>query len=373
MTAGWSAEVVGDLQGFRRLAGEWAHLYDRTPTATPFQSHAWLTSWWEHYGSRGGLRVVFVRRDGEPVAAGPFSTRRVAGVTTLRALGGDISDVSDVLAVDSPEARQQLVAALLDLPGWDVVDLPEVRPGTTAHSLVRLWPGTVQCVPASVMLELPGQPIDVLMGTLDRSAAKSLRRRLRRNEALDLEVRAIPGEEVADALRRLLHLHARQWAGRGMTPEHGRSRFLGHLVSAVPRMLGEGQAIMLEYRLDGRLLISSLHLVGRDMVGGYLDGVAPEARQRLDIAAATLREELRLTVELGRPVYSMLRGEESYKYRLEPLVVRNERLLLVRPGSVRGELVAWAAVQRAAAICLAKQRAPWLRDVRGRVLAIIPH
>jgi CelD/BcsL family acetyltransferase involved in cellulose biosynthesis len=328
---------------------------------------------WEHYGNRDGLRVVFVRRDGEPAAAGAFSTRRVAGATTLRALGGDISDVSDVLAVNSPEARQQLVAALLDLPGWDVLDLPEVRPGTTAHSLVGLWPGPVHRIPASVMLELPGQPIDVLAGTLNRSAAKSLRRRLRRNEALDLEVREVPSEEVADALRRLLHLHARQWAGRGMTPEHGRSRFLGHLISAVPRMVGEGQAVVLEYRLDGQLLISSLDLVGREMVGGYLDGVAPEARQRLDISAVTLREELRLTVELGRPVYSMLRGEESYKYRLEPLVVRNERLLLVRPGSVQGELVARAALQRAAAICLAKQRVPWLRGVRSRVLAIVHH
>lgn len=371
MTEGWSAEVVDDLRRFRRLADEWADLYDRIPTATPFQSHAWLTSWWEHYGHPGRLRVVFVRRDGEPAAAGPFSTRRVAGVTTLRALGGDVSDVSDVLSVDAPEARQQLVAALLDLPGWEVADLPEVRPGSTAQSLVPLWPGVAHRVPSSVMLELPGQPIDVLMGTLGKSAAKSLRRRLRRNEALDLEVRAVSGEEVAGALRRLLHLHARQWTGRGMTPEHGRSRFHDHLVSAVPRMVGAGQAVVLEYRLDGQLLISSLHLVGRDMVGGYLDGVAPEARQRLDIAAATLREELRLTAELGRPVYSMLRGEESYKHRMEPLVVRNERLLLVRPGSVRGDLVARAAVQRAAAIREAKQRAPWLRDVRRRVLAVV--
>jgi Acetyltransferase (GNAT) domain len=205
---------------------------------------------------------------------------------------------------------------------------------------------------------------------LDGSAAKSYRRRLRRAAALDLEIRSAPPEEAGDALSRLLHLHARQWAGRGMTLEHGRSRFADHLMSAVPPMIRADQAVVLEYRLDGQLLIGSLHLLGHEFVGGYLDGVAPEARSLLDISAVTLREELRLALDSGRPIYSLLRGEEAYKYQLNPRLVRNERLMLVRPGSGRGDLLARAAGRRAATVRLAKRRAPWLKDVRDRITVV---
>jgi hypothetical protein len=42
---GLSAQVLLDLGSLEALADEWAELYAACPTATPFQSHAWVTAW----------------------------------------------------------------------------------------------------------------------------------------------------------------------------------------------------------------------------------------------------------------------------------------------------------------------------------------
>ncbi len=43
-------EIVEDSWGFAALEEEWDDLHRQSPRATPFQSWAWLYSWWEHYG-----------------------------------------------------------------------------------------------------------------------------------------------------------------------------------------------------------------------------------------------------------------------------------------------------------------------------------
>ncbi|NEB20567.1 glycosyl transferase family 1, partial [Streptomyces coelicoflavus] len=65
-------ELVTDERVFAGLASEWRRLYGRCATATPFQSHAWLRSWWRSYGSPGRLRLVLARDGRELVAAAPL-------------------------------------------------------------------------------------------------------------------------------------------------------------------------------------------------------------------------------------------------------------------------------------------------------------
>jgi CelD/BcsL family acetyltransferase involved in cellulose biosynthesis len=371
-TVRWTTETIRDADAFDALAAEWASLHATAPNATPFQSHEWLSSWWRAYGRTGRLRVVLVRRAGVLRAAAPLQLVRRAGVPVLTPIGHGISDVSDVLVADGdPKARRRLTAALLDVRGWRALDLPEVRPGTGAPELVAAWPGRAYRAPASVMLEVPGKAIEDLCGTLSSSSAKAVRKKLRKADELGLSCSAVAPADAAGAVSRLLDLHARQWAGRGMTAEHGRERFARHLTTAIPPMIAAGHAAVLEYSLDGRHVASQIHLVGTEFVGSYLAGVAPEARALFDVAVTMMRSDLQLTGALGRPVFTMFRGEESYKLRWHPDAVPNERLLLVRPRSLAGLVLAGCALARAGAVRWAKRRAPWARDTRDRVLRLV--
>lgn len=370
-TSNWSTEVVRDADALDALAGEWEVLHAASPNATPFQSHAWVSSWWREYGRSGRLRVVLVRRAGVLRAAAPLHLVRRGGLAVLAPIGNDISDVSDLLVADGEAATgAELTAALLGLGGWGALDLPEVRPGTAAPGLAASWPGRVHRTPASVMLQVPGRPIEELLGSLSSSSAKAVRKKLRKSTELGVTCRPVDTDDAADAVSRLLELHARQWTGRGMTAEHGRPRFARHLTAAVPSMIRGGHAAMLEYSMDGELVASQIHLVGTEFVGSYLAGVAPEARAGFDVAVAMMAQDLELTARLGRPVFTMFRGEESYKLRWHPEPVTNERLLLVRPRSVSGAVVARGALARAGAVRWVKGRAPWVRDARDRVLRL---
>src|SRR5215211_7874113 len=56
-------ELVEEGGGFAALEEEWEELHRHCPAATPFQSWAWLYSWWEHYGGDYELRLVTVRNE----------------------------------------------------------------------------------------------------------------------------------------------------------------------------------------------------------------------------------------------------------------------------------------------------------------------
>jgi CelD/BcsL family acetyltransferase involved in cellulose biosynthesis len=366
----WSVEVHRDAAALAGIRAEWSDLFARCATATPFQAHAWLSSWWSVYGPPGRLRLVLVRLDGRLVAAAALLHRRRWLCSVLSPVGGDLSDFGDVLVDDelAEPAAQALADALAQLPGWQVVDLPETRPGSVAGTrLTDAWRGRHHLVTASLCLELPARHLDDLVAGLPGHTRKTVRRRVNQIRRLGMEVRAVTADEAGRAVGDLLALHARQWRGRRVNPEHVRAEFGRHLGRATGEMIRDGQAELFEYRLDGRLVASSLAVVGRDLVGGYLYGAEPELRDRLDITSLLLGDALPLAVRRGCATMSMLRGAEAYKLRWRPTESVNRRVLLLRCGSPRAWLYGAGVRIRQALVLLAKRHLPGLRALRDRL------
>lgn len=131
-----------DFGEFGALAGEWDALHRRCATATPFQSHAWLHSWWISYGQEGRLRVLLVRRAGRLIGAAPLMLVH-RPMPLLVPMGGAISDFFDIL-LDEEEAGFAVGAlgrGLDRAARHTVVDLREVRPDASAQLLFGRWAG----------------------------------------------------------------------------------------------------------------------------------------------------------------------------------------------------------------------------------------
>ncbi|MEV6552106.1 GNAT family N-acetyltransferase [Streptomyces sp. NPDC051597] len=353
------------------MVREWRDLHGRCRTATPFQSHAWLHSWWTSYGVSGRLRLVLVRRDGELVAAAPLMLV-FRPFRTLVPLGGAITDFTDVLLDDScaPQAARTLVAAVREAAGGALVDLHEVRPGSAAELLLAHWPGLSARLPDSVCLELPAAPMDELLARLPSKAAQRVRAKLRRIDALAVDERAVAPGEVPAALDTLLTLHRLQWRGRGVTREHLRSRFAEHLDRAARLMVAQGEAVLTEFRLDGTVVACDLTLQSPSLSGGYLYGAHPVLRaHKVDVATMLLRTSARRLDGSGRAVLSMLRGSETYKGHWRPGTVRNERFLLAH-GTRAAPLLWWCAgylrARRRAAVIVRGLRARRQAVTAGR-------
>ncbi|MFI1013847.1 GNAT family N-acetyltransferase [Streptomyces sp. NPDC020965] len=372
-----------DPRAFTRLREEWDDLQRRCSTATPFQHHSWLDSWWLSYGGNGRLRIVLVRRGGRLVAAAPLMLVH-RPLPQLVWLGGSISDYGDILVDDtadtadtgaasdtgdgrngggggdSARAITALARGLARAAGPAVLDLREVRPGAAAERLYECWPGPKRRLPDSVCLELPATTMDELVKRLPASRAQRVRAKLRKIDAARIEGRPVTEHEVPTAIGQLLRLHELQWRGRGVTAEHLRPRFAEHLMRATRRMIRDGDAALTEYRMDGEVVAVGVALFSGRLTGGYLYGAHPGLRERkIDVATMLLRHDTELAARTGRRVVSLLRGSEPYKNQWRPEPVINQRLLLAPPGL-------------APLLRLHAARASWRERVAGAVTERFP-
>ncbi|WP_445402972.1 GNAT family N-acetyltransferase [Streptomyces sp. LE64] len=347
-----------DPAAFAALAPEWAALFARCRTATPFQHHAWLHSWWRSYGRPGRLRVVLVREAGRLVAAAPLTLVHRPW-PTLVPLGGPLSDHADVLLDDdrAEPAARALAAGIAAAGRGALVDLREVRPGAAAERVYALWPGPRRRLADAPCLELPALALEDLVARLARPRAQRVRAKLRKLDALGVHGREVPVDEVPRALRTLLALHRLQWQDRKVTGEHLRPRFAAHLERAVVAMVRSGHAVVTEFRLPdrtspttdptgptasgdardtaGTTVAVDLTLLAPGLTGAYLYGAHPRLRAgKVDVATMLLRSGARLATRDGAAarggVLSLLRGDEPYKHHWKPAVVTNRRLLLAR-------------------------------------------
>ncbi|MDG9716761.1 GNAT family N-acetyltransferase [Streptomyces sp. DH24] len=330
----YTSRTVTDEAAFAALAADWGRLYRRCSTATPFQSHAWLHSWWLSYGGRGRLRLVLVRDGGgDLVAAAPLMRVR-RPVPALVPLGGAISDYGDVLVDDEhgEAAVAALTGALSAAARTALIDLREVRPGGAAERVYERWRGPRRRVSDSLCLELPAVPMQQLIARLPSGKSQQrVRAKLRRLDALGLERHVVSPDEADAALGRLLELHRLQWQGRKVTSEHLRDRFRTHLVRAVGAMARSGDAVVTEFRLAGDVVAVDVTLLSPRLAGGYLYGAHPRLREhKADVAAMLLDSCATHTKDGTYDTLSLLRGNEPYKRHWRPEPVVNQRLLLAR-------------------------------------------
>ncbi|MFD9000418.1 GNAT family N-acetyltransferase [Streptomyces sp. NPDC059582] len=328
----YTTDLVTDEGSFAALAPAWGRLYERCQAATPFQSHAWLYSWWLSYGRPGRLRLLLVRDGAELVAVAPLMAVR-RPVPALVPLGGAISDYGDVLVDD--ERGEEAVAALTEglaaAARTALIDFREVRPGGAVERVYDRWRGPRRRENDSLCLELPAVPMDELVARLPAAKAQRVRAKLRKLTALGVERQVVRPDEVDPALRRLLELHRLQWQGRKVTSEHLQTRFCEHLVRSVGPMVRSGNAVVTEFRLDDDVVAVDLTLLSRRLAGGYLYGAHPRLRERkADVAVMLLDACSEHTRGGGRGTLSLLRGNEPYKHHWRPEPVVNQRLLLAR-------------------------------------------
>ncbi|GHH45176.1 GNAT family N-acetyltransferase [Streptomyces candidus] len=327
------ATLCRDPQDFAQLRDSWDALHRRCAAATPFQSHAWLSSWWLSYGAEGRLRTVLVRRGDRLVAAAPLMLVH-APMPLLVPVGLGISDYFDVL-VDDDGAKETLRAlrhGLHRAARNAVIDMREVRPGAVAEELYDTWTGARRRLQDSTCMELPASPIDELTRRMASSRAQRIRAKLRKIDAMGIESRVVAEHEVSDTVGHLLRLHELQWRGRGINVEHLRPRFAAHLERAARRMVRDGDAALTEFRQDGEVVAAKLTVHSGRLTGGYLYGADPVLRERkVDVTTMLLRHDAHLAAGSGGDVLSLLRGSEAYKDHWRPQPVTNSRLLLANP------------------------------------------
>lgn len=306
----------------------WDALWHSSHEATVFQHRAWLSAWWAAYGRPGRLRLILVRRHGVPVAGVALYQTPHDPLRRLRLVGEGLSDFGDVLLAGSDHgaAASRLADAIADL--GRPVDLRETASGSAAARMTELFPRRTEEYPDSTCLELSARNWQELITALPNRTASRVRAKARKIDRLGVRAELIRPAEAAAGVDMLLRLHAEQWRGRGINPEHLSGRFAALLRSAVPELMADGCADLVRFETGGETVACDLLLHWEGTVAEYLYGALPDLRDRIDLATLFVRQGMGVVERRDAKTYTLLRGREPYKQRWRPTSRVNRRLVL---------------------------------------------
>jgi CelD/BcsL family acetyltransferase involved in cellulose biosynthesis len=325
-------EVIDNVQDFATLDKEWEDLYRNSPLATPFQSWAWLYSWWEYYGEGYRLCLVLVRDEGLLVGLIPLMLERRGGFGRLLFVGTGLTDYQDILARRGWKAQVSEAGrrALEQMEGWHVADLQQLRPEAVAWDIFRKWAGPRTYVWQDNCPVLDVKPWDELLASLNSKLRNTVRRTLRRAEADRVRCEIANVEDAEQAAQRLVALHREAWRGRDIVPEHLTRRFESHVRAAVRRMAARQLGAVSEFWRDGEVIVSHFLVFSQDFVAEYMIGVKQEVLRRYQFSTLALWDTVNVARNRNSSRLSWGRGDEPYKLRWASELMPNNRVILGR-------------------------------------------
>jgi CelD/BcsL family acetyltransferase involved in cellulose biosynthesis len=328
-------EILRSAGEFAALEEEWEDLYRDSPRATPFQSWAWLYSWWEAYGEEYELQLVTVR-DGRGLLVGiaPLMLKQRFGLGKLLFVGTGPTDYLDVLIRErwEDQVSEVLARTLEEMDSWQEADLQQLRPGAAAWGICRHWHGPQLRVWQDSFPVVDVRPWSELLQSLSSNLRSTVRRSLRRFEAEGGRCELAGADDAEVAAKRLVTLSREQWRERWLDtgPEHWTSRSESLIVAAARRMTARELGGISEFWWDGEVIVSDFWVSGRDFIGTYLLGASREALQHYQWSSLYIWDALNIARSKNRGYLDLLRGEEPYKLRWSSRISPSHRLILGR-------------------------------------------
>jgi CelD/BcsL family acetyltransferase involved in cellulose biosynthesis len=327
-------ETVQTTRAFTDLEQEWEDLYGDSPLATPFQSWAWLYSWWESYGEGYELRLITVRDDGEGLLVGilPLVLERRWGFGKLLFVGTGQTDYLDVIVREGweDEVTEAGISALGQLGSWRVADLHQLRPDAAAWAIFRKWNRLRLCVRQANCPVIDVEPWEDLVGSLSKNLRKTVRRSVSRVAADGVRRQVAEPAAAESAARRLVTLHREAWQGRDIGLEHLTQKFESHVVAATRRMMARGLGGISEFWTEGGVVISVFWVSGEDVFATYILGASQTALQRYQVSSLYIWDAVLNALDRDCSTVDLLRGEESYKLRWSSRIIPTYRAYLGR-------------------------------------------
>ena len=304
------AEVV-DGDGLQSIEREWWELWRGCPSATPFQSPAWLLPWMRHYAP-GRCGAALLRRAGRLAALVPVFTWRDA----MLLAGTGPSDYGDGLFLPGTECfAGSLLAALIDVPcgTFSRIELRQLPPGSAllGTSAPPGWAETREEDEACLVAPL-GR--DDGLGAATKSCRSEWRAKIRRIGRAGGAIEAVRPDQVPQAMEELARLHGLRWRARGESGMFADPLLDRFLRDAAVALAGSGLLRMSRLRLGSETVAVVMNLAGPRAHFSYLGGFDPD-RGKLGPSTALIGDAMTRAWREGAAEFDLLRGCEAYKYR----------------------------------------------------------
>ena len=317
MVDGLEVSELTSLADLESLRPEWRDLWRRCPTATPFQSPAWLIPWWRQFGG-SELAALAVRADGKLIGLAPFFIWHDPPLRKVVPVGAGITDYLDVLFAPGTEqdGATAVFAHLEETPRrWDVIWSPDLRQDSVLFSCdcPAGWGDAKTASELCPVLQLP-QGVDQLPEAVPDGKFRKLRYYRRRIAKLGgLTVERADSETLATLFDGLVALHTAEWEAKGQPGMLAEPAVLAFHREVVAAMLADGMLRLNGFRFEGRLVASLYAFAGHHRVYAYLGAYDPSLAQ-LGLGTVSVGTAIEEAADEGALEFDFLRGREQHKY-----------------------------------------------------------
>ncbi len=303
---------VRDFSTLAALGPQWWELWESSPCATPFQSPAWLLSWWEEFHP-GELLCGIAMSGGKLKALFPFYLEEGEEGPRMLPIGISLSDYLDVLVDPHCLDAAAAVAKLMCEAPWSSWSFEDMPPGAAAASLPR---------PASCLENLsPTDACPVLQlrqgCDLESCVPARRRRQLRRARVIAASLGEIHlrrcEEDSEHFLDALFDLHRARWRERNEAGVLADAHVQKFHRAVLPRLAGAGLARCYLLSLDQRPIAAYYGLLHRGRAYAYLGGFDP-GFAGASPGAILIGQAIADAISEGVSEFHFLRGREAYKY-----------------------------------------------------------
>jgi CelD/BcsL family acetyltransferase involved in cellulose biosynthesis len=312
----YQAEWVTDEARLAALSPEWDQLWRASPDATPFQSPAWLASWWEVFAP-GRLALLAVRKHGCLAGLAPLYLENGLNEPRLLPLGTPITDYLDVLLHPAHEkgAALAISGALGAADGWASIELDELPEASRA----LLLPCPVFCADSiETSTVCPYLPLPQGLAGLKDILPPRKRRSIRMvaNRASHrgaVRVLSLADRSVSEMLADLFRLHGQRWQTRGENGVLASDEVQRFHRLAAPRLSAAGLLRCYAMKIEDQVAGLYYGFLSNGQAYGYLTGFDPAFAYE---SPGTLVVAHAIEAAIGERAreFHFLRGGEEYKY-----------------------------------------------------------
>jgi CelD/BcsL family acetyltransferase involved in cellulose biosynthesis len=305
----------------------WNTLVEQSIADTPFSRYEYLCEWWQTLGGgewkQAELVLVSASENDQLVGIAPLFFEEYDGRKALLLVGSiEISDYLDLIVRQADLSR--FLAGLIDFLAssfpdrWSALDwynLPDDSPtlaALKADSESRGWTYHEEIYRPTPRIALNGS-FDEYLSRVEKKQRHEIRRKMRRAQESDLNVRFIVIDKTADIETEINNFFDL------MVQDPGKANFLHpamrEQMTVTIRTAFEQNYLWLAYlEIEGVKVAASLNFDYKNKLWGYNSGVS-RAHMELSPGWVLLANVIQWCCENGRHEFDFMRGDEEYKYR----------------------------------------------------------
>jgi CelD/BcsL family acetyltransferase involved in cellulose biosynthesis len=318
--------VIADDDEFAALAQSWHELQQHAIGTSIFETFHFQHLWWKTYGKGRPLRVLVAMVGEAMVGILPLYVQTLRmmryPVRLLRFVGngGDTTpdDLGPILAAGhEASAARTLADAILQMPDWDVLHLPDMSPAcpfttgmaeAATRARLKTFAGRAERI---AYLKLP-PAWDDFLESLSSHRRKRIRYIRRRADTL-CQARFFIWDDrakLAEAFDRLAYLHHKRWDRAGKEHKFSSPEYLAFHRSLMDECMSRDQLRLYCLELSGQIAAMQYCYRFRNAVYVMQTGFDPDFS---DAGQILLTQMIESAIGEGNSVLDFLRGEHSYK------------------------------------------------------------